>query len=425
MTPQPEASPDPAKDPAKDPATDAPKDPATNAPKDPATNAPKDQAKDPAKDPAKNPETNQPGRPLTIVMATRRDPAEIGSVERVVVAVVRELARVRPEWRVDIVSAFKAGSRVEGMAGFSDVLAAFRLGRKLRGSTADVVFVHCPEVLWGIRWLRKRPGAPRLIAVWHGAGPVSPPRLRRPGHSLGWALAWLRTTGERYALVADAHVAVHQQVEDCLRSLYGLRAPVSIIDNSLDVTIQDHLARPARDLVRTAVTGLNALWVGQTGYRKGLDVAMAAVAEARADLPGLRLRVVGVPAGKPAEGVEGVDWLGVIPPDRMAEVYRNADLFIFPTRYESSGLVVIEAMAAGLPVIVSDRIGAGIVTHGRNGVVVAGYNPAHYAEALRHLAPAATRSEVAEANIEDVRRFNVDSTVSGYAAVVESFAGSR
>ena len=365
---------------------------------------------------------DRPGRPLTIVMATRRDPTEIGGVERVVVGVVRELARVRPEWRVDIVSAFKAGSRIEGMDGFSDVLAAFRLGRKLRGSTADVVFVHCPEVLWGIRWLRRRQGAPPLIAVWHGVGPVPRLRLRRPGHPLARALARLRTMGERYALVADAHVAVHQQVEDCLRSLYGLRAPVSIIDNSLDVTIQDHLARPARDLVRTAVTGLNALWVGQTGYRKGLDVAMAAVAEARADLPGLRLRVVGVPAGKPTEGV---DWLGVIPPDRMAEVYRNADLFIFPTRYESSGLVVIEAMVAGLPVIVSDCVGAGIVTHGRNGVVVAGYNPAHYAEALRHLAPAATRFEIAEANIEDVRRFNVDSTVSGYAAVVESFAASQ
>jgi len=366
--------------------------------------------------------TGQPYRPLTIAMATRRDPTEIGGVERVVAGVVRELARVRPAWRVDIVSAFKAGSRIEGMDGFSDILAAFRLGWKLRGSTADVIFVHCPACLWGIHLLRKRGGAPPLIAVWHGAGPVPHLRLRRPGHPLAWALAWLRTTGERHALIADAHVAVHEQVEECLRSLYGLRAPVAIIDNSLDVTIQDHLVRPARGRPRTAVTGLNALWVGQTGYREGLDVAMAAVAQARGDLPGLRLRVVGVPAGKPTEGV---DWLGVIPPDRMAEVYRAADLFIFPTRYESFGLVVIEAMAAGLPVIVADNIGAGIVTDGRNGVVVPGYDPSRYAKALRHLAPPATRAEIAEANIEDVRRFSVDSTVSGYAAVVESFAGSQ
>jgi hypothetical protein len=45
----------------------------------------------------------QGGRPLTIAMATRRAHTEIGGVERVIVGVVRELARVRPAWRVDIV----------------------------------------------------------------------------------------------------------------------------------------------------------------------------------------------------------------------------------------------------------------------------------------------------------------------------------
>jgi glycosyltransferase involved in cell wall biosynthesis len=379
---------------------------ATKASVDPATVA----------DPAKA------GRPLTIAMATRRAPTEVGGVERIIVGVVRELARVRPAWRVDIVSAFKPGSRIEEMDGLSDILAALRLGWRLRGSTADMIFVHCPECLWGIHWLRKRRSAPPLIAVWHVAGPVPHPRLRRPGHPLARALAWLRTTGERHALVADAHVAVHEQVEAIVRSRYGLSAPVTIIDNALDVTIKDHLARPAPGRVRTGETGLTALWVGQMGYRKGLDVATAAVAQARADLLGLRLRVVGVPAGKPTEGV---DWLGIIPPNRMAEVYRHADLFLFPTRYESSGLVVIEAMAAGLPVIVSDNIAAGIVTHGRNGVVITGYDPSHYADALRHLAPPATRAVIAEANTEDVRRFTVDSTVSGYTAVVESFAGSQ
>ncbi len=366
--------------------------------------------------------TARPGRPFTMIMATRRTPTEIGGVERVVMGVVRELARVRPAWRVDTVSAFKAGSRIEGKDGFSDVLAAFRLGWKLRGSTADVIFVHCPECLWGIRLLRRRRGAPPLVAVWHGAGPVPHLRLRRPGHPLAWALARLRTNGERRALAADAHVAVHAHVEECVRARYGLSAPVTIIDNGLDTTIQEHLARPARGRVRTERTGLKALWVGQTGYRKGLDVAMAAVAEARADLPGLRLQVVGIPAGK---AVEGVEWLGIIPPDRMAEVYRDADLFIFPTRYESFGLVVIEAMAAGLPVIVSNVIGAGIVTDGRNGVVVAGFDPSHYAEALRRLAPPAIRAEIADANTEDVRRFSVEVTGAGYVTVAESFAATQ
>jgi glycosyltransferase involved in cell wall biosynthesis len=361
-------------------------------------------------------------RPLTVVMATRRAPTEIGGVERVVAGVVRELARVRPQWRVDTISVFKAGSRIEGMDGLADVLSGFWLVWRLRASTADVIFVHCPECLWGIRWLRRRRGAPPIIAVWHGAGPVPHLRLRRPGNPLARALAWLRTTGEQRATAADGHIAVHAHVEACVRALYGLTAPVTIIDNGLDTTIQERVAQLGRARVRTGQAGLKALWVGQTAYRKGLDVTMAAVAQARADLPGLRLQVVGIPPGKPTDGV---DWLGIVPPNSMAEIYSDADLFIFPTRYESFGLVVIEAMAAGLPVIVSNVIGAGIVTDGRNGIVVAGFDPPDYAEALRRLAPAETRAVIAEANIEDVRRFNVETTGAGYVAMVESFAPTQ
>jgi D-inositol-3-phosphate glycosyltransferase len=106
----------------------------------------------------------------------------------------------------------------------------------------------------------------------------------------------------------------------------------------------------------------------------------------------------------------------------MAGVYRDADLFLFPTRYESFGLVVIEAMAAGLPVIVSDVISAGIVTDGRNGVVISGHQPSDYAEALRHLASPAARAVIAEASTEDARRFSAGSFGARYAAVAESFA---
>ncbi len=364
--------------------------------------------------------TGRPGRPLTMTMVTRRAPTEIGGVERVVAGVVRELERVRPGWRVEIISAFRAGSRIEGMDGFADVMASLRLGWQLRGSTADVIFVHSPECLWGIRLLRMRRGAPPLVAVWHGAGPSPHLRLRRPGHPLTRVLAWLRTAGERQAVAADGHIAVHAEVQDCLRSLYGLKAPITVIENALDATILDRLAQAATTS-RTR-TGLNALWVGQTDYRKGLDVAMAAVAQARADLPGLRLRVAGLPARKAADWV---DWLGVVPPDRMADVYRDADLFLFPTRYESFGLVLIEAMAAGLPVIVSDVIGAGIVTDGRNGVVVAGHQPSRYAEALRRMASPATRAVMAEVNVEDAKRFSVESAGASYAAVAESFAATQ
>ena len=370
------------------------------------------------------------GAPLTVVMATRRGPAHMGGVERVVAGLLTELARTRPSWQVRPVYVFRPGSRVEGIDGLSDVVASLRLGWLLRRSPADVVFVHCPECLWGIRLLRRRRGAAPLIAVWHGAGPTPYLLLRRPGDPMAKALAWIRTAGEKTALAADGHVAVHGGVADALRSVYGLRRPVTVIENALDPAISELRPGPAREREREREherehererNGFTAVWVGQTGYRKGLDVALAAVAQARRDVPGLRLTVVGVPAGPEADGV---DWLGVIPPARMAEVYRDADLLLFPTRYESFGLVVIEAMAAGLPVIVSDAVPAGIVIDGRNGAVIAGHDPARYAAALRRLADPGRRAAMAEANRDDVRRFSIESAGAGYVALAESFAAS-
>jgi glycosyltransferase involved in cell wall biosynthesis len=351
--------------------------------------------------------------PLTVAMVTRRTPSDAGGVERVVAGLLAMLPRARPDWRVETVSAFREGSRLEGLDGVSDLLAILRLGWRLRRSAADVAFVHCPELLWGIRLLlgqrKNQRRNPKLIAVWHCAGPAPYLRLRRPGHPLARVLAWLRTAGERQAVSADGHVAVHRHIAGWLHSGYGLAGPVTVIENAVDARLIERLSLLPEASDRQ---GLTAVWAGQTGYRKGLDVALAAAARA-----GVRLKVVGVPAGRPAQGVE---WLGVIPPAAMADVYRDADLLLYPTRYDSFGMVVIEAMAAGLPVIVSDAVPEGIVTDGRNGLVVPGHDPARYADALRRLADPGLRAAMAQANREGARRFSVQAAAARYAAVAEA-----
>jgi glycosyltransferase involved in cell wall biosynthesis len=355
-------------------------------------------------------------RQITVTMVTRRKPSELGGVERVVSGLMTELTRARPVWCVNTISAFREGSRIEHVNGLSDMFASLRLGWQLRSSTADVILVHCPECLWGVRLLRRRrQRRPPVIAVWHGAGPKRFLILRKPGHLLARALAWLRTIEEKRAVSADGHIAVHASLIDDLRSLYGLNKPITVIENAIDTKFFNQLSQLDRTSKRA---GLTAIWIGQTDYGKGLDVAMAAVAQASRDLPDLRLIVAGVPAGRPADGI---DWRGVIPSTAVTEIYRDADLLIFPTRYEAFPLVVIEAMAAGLPVVVSDSVPAGIVTDGRNGVVIAGQDPAHYAVALRRLADPQIRATMSEANRQDVWRFSIKQAVEDYASVIESF----
>ena len=356
---------------------------------------------------------------FTVTMVTRRRPSALGGVERIVSSLLGELTELRSAWRVDAVSAFRQGSGwISRIPGLDDVIASLRLGWRLRGSRADVIFLHCPECFWGIRLLRRRRGPrPSVIAVWHGVGPRRFLILRRPGHPLARALAWLRTLEEIAALSADGHVAVHESVASELRTVYGLDKPVTVIRNAVDASIVDQLGRADHAAEGTSLT---ALWLGQIAYGKGLDVALAALAEARRTLPDLRLIVAGVPEGDP---VDGVEWAGKVSPAEVAELYRRADLLIFPSRYEAFGLVVIEAMAAGLPVVVSDDVPTGIVTDGRNGVVVAGHDPSRYAAAITTLADSQLRAGMSKACLDDVRYFTTEPMTAGYAAVAESFAG--
>lgn len=359
-------------------------------------------------------------RSLNVVMATRRRPSALGGVERVVTSLLGAVGHMRPTWQVDTVSAFRQDTRIDRMPGLSDLIASLRLGWQLRASRADVIFLHCPECFWGIRLLRRRcRPQPVIIAVWHGAGPRRFLVLRKPGHPLAYALAWLRTIQEVWALSANGHVAVHESVASDLRSVYGLDKAVTVVGNAVDAKILDQLSESHSDAGDSSLT---ALWLGQTGYGKGLDVALSAAAEARQSFPGLRLVVAGVPTGG---SIDGVEWRGRVSPAQVTDLYRVADLLVFPSRYEAFPLVVIEAMAAGLPVLVSNGVPPGIVEDGRNGVVITGYDPSHYAAALMRLADPQVRAAMSKANVEDVRRFDANSMAANYVAVAEAFTGTQ
>jgi glycosyltransferase involved in cell wall biosynthesis len=81
------------------------------------------------------------------------------------------------------------------------------------------------------------------------------------------------------------------------------------------------------------------LAVGTIDPRKNLERAAAA-----ARIAGVELRVV---------GVEGS--LGFVDDDRLAELYRGAKAFVFPSLFEGFGIPVVEAMACGTPVVVSSH----------------------------------------------------------------------
>ena len=111
------------------------------------------------------------------------------------------------------------------------------------------------------------------------------------------------------------------------------------------------------------------LFVGRLLYWKGLHLALRALARVREEVPGLKLRVIGEGSdsqwlkreAKRCEVDHMVDWIARVPHNEMAKEYQNSVAFIFPSLHDSGGLVVLEALSAGLPVICLDVGGPGSI----------------------------------------------------------------
>lgn len=121
------------------------------------------------------------------------------------------------------------------------------------------------------------------------------------------------------------------------------------------------------------------LFVGQNFEVKGLDTIIAAVARARELRPQASIRLLVVGRGNErkyreiarSHGIaEEVIFTGALT-NRIERYYKAADLFVMLSKYDTFGMVVLEAMAAGLPVIISSRVGAvDVVKDGGNGFTI-------------------------------------------------------
>jgi len=116
------------------------------------------------------------------------------------------------------------------------------------------------------------------------------------------------------------------------------------------------------------------LFSGATIHRKGFDLLLAAFDRVRAEAP-VRLKIAGSRGDAAhlldARGTDGIDVLGAVSQPDLAAELRRADVLVLPSRNDSYGMVVAEALASGTPALVSEMVGSkDLVTEGRTGWVV-------------------------------------------------------
>jgi len=237
---------------------------------------------------------------------------------------------------------------------------------------------------------------------------------------------------------ADRVICATEQERDLIRKLYAADpAKITVIPLGVDL---DRF-RPADKESARAALGLRderiILFVGRLEPLKGVDILINAAAMLESDVDCSVLIVGGDPSA-PAQlrrlrdlarerGIEHrVAFAGAVDHERLPLYYNAADVCVVPSHYESFGLVAIEAMASGVPVVAS-RVGglAGTVKDGETGYLVPWLCPEPFAERIDMLLEnESLRRNLGEAAREAVGRYRWENVADAVLQLYNDLVGT-
>ncbi|MFL5650111.1 MAG: glycosyltransferase family 4 protein [Chloroflexota bacterium] len=249
------------------------------------------------------------------------------------------------------------------------------ISRMLDRERFDIIHHHEPLVPLLSAQILDRKSCPQ-VATFHAFGGFS------PAYQLGSRLMG-PSVGRIHGRIAVSAVARHF-VERFFPGDY------KVIPNGVDIPRFESAVPIARWQDGTP----NVLFVGRHEPRKGLLDLLKAHRILRRTGYEERLLVVGSgPQEREARryvatrGLKAVEFLGRVSDAEKAQLFRTADVFCSPaTGGESFGIVLLEAMAAGAPIVASDIHGyKGVVRRGREGLLVPPHEPKELARAIARL----------------------------------------
>jgi glycosyltransferase involved in cell wall biosynthesis len=235
---------------------------------------------------------------------------------------------------------------------------------------------------------------------------------------------------------SDAWIAVGTRSRDYLIQLGARRDKVSVAFSTVDVQHFRSLSRELagqRDQLK-AQFGIRSskivLYVGQFIERKGLHSLIEAFAHVQVTQTDAALVLLGygpqreqLAAHARAVGIANFHVLDHVDVKELPRVYSVADVFVLPSLEDTWGLVVNEAMASGLPVIVSDHAGASadLVREGENGFVVRAGDAVELGDRIcRLLADDSLRAGFGHASIRLIdERFTPEHAAAAFVDAVE------
>ncbi len=253
----------------------------------------------------------------------------------------------------------------------------------LRRHAADIMHFHCPNPTGDLSWLLSRP--PGRVAVTYHSDVIRQ----------AWAMFFYGPFLRRFLSRADVIMPTspnYVESSPWLSRVKNLCIPVPLGIDTAHFEKTPELEVRAADLRRISGERPIILFVGRLRYYKGLRYLVQAMPRLDAQLviigSGPEEKIVRDMAARFHVG-DKISIVGSVSDADLAAWYHAADIFCLPShlRSEAFGLVQIEAMASGLPVVSCDlKTGVPYVNqHEKTGLIVPPACPGRLAEALERL----------------------------------------
>jgi phosphatidylinositol alpha-mannosyltransferase len=257
----------------------------------------------------------------------------------------------------------------------------------------DIIHVHeppIPSLSYWISWMT--PEVPKM-ATFHAFSEAPSLGIRALQHLAGWLLY----SCFDHAIAVSPPAARHAK--------RAWRRPLPVVPNGIPLRLFSPTPRQVSKQSSRRILSIGKL----SDERKGIATMIEAFKLLRAKDSSCTLDLVGDGPGLPGlPPIEGLRYYPSLPLRELAERYRACDVFAAPsTGQESFGIVLLEAMAAGKPIVCSDIEGYRYVARSSGASFVAPHDPVALAQAIRGLLDDEPRRRMMSGfNLSYVRSFD-------------------